>query len=56
MVHGGVDGYSRIPVYLHCSNNNRACTVLKLFMEAVTAYGLVCLLVYTLIRGAKMSM
>jgi hypothetical protein len=22
VVHGGVDGYSRLPVYLHCSNNN----------------------------------
>lgn len=28
MIHGGVDGYSRIPVYLHCCNNNRADTVL----------------------------
>ena len=40
MVHGGVDGYSRIPVYLHCSSNNQAHTVLKLFMEVVTVYGL----------------
>ena len=37
MIHGGVDG---IPVYLRCSDNNRACTVLELFMEAVTTYGL----------------
>ena len=28
VVHGGVDGYSRIPVYLHCSDNNKADTVL----------------------------
>lgn len=40
MIHGGVDGYSRIPVYLHCSNNNRADTVLCLFREAVSIYGL----------------
>ena len=40
MVHGGVDGYSRLPVYLRCSNNNRASTVLKLFQEAVSTYGL----------------
>ena len=40
VVHGGVDVYSRIPVYLHCSNNNRADTVLELFREAVTIYGL----------------
>ena len=39
-MHGGVDGYSRIPVYLHCSGNNRADTVLQLFTEAVRNYGL----------------
>lgn len=35
-----MDGYSRLPVYLHCSSNNRADTVLRLFQEAVTTYGL----------------
>ena len=40
MVHGGVDGFSRIPVYLHCGNNNRANTVLRLFKEAISTYGL----------------
>ena len=40
MVHGCVDGYSRVPVYLQCSNNNRADTVLRVFKEAVHAYGL----------------
>lgn len=40
VIHGGVDGYSRVPVYLRCSNNNRADTVLTLFQEAVSAYGL----------------
>ena len=40
VIHGGVDGYSRIPVYLHCSTNNRASTVLSLLMEAVQQYGL----------------
>ena len=39
-MHGGVDGYSRIPVYLQCSGNNRADTVLQLFTEAVRNYGL----------------
>jgi hypothetical protein len=39
-VHGGVDGYSRIPVYIHASNNNRADTVLRLFLGAVDEYGL----------------
>ena len=27
-------------VYLHCSNNNRADTVLEQFREAITIYGL----------------
>lgn len=40
MVHGGVDGFSRIPVYLKCSNNNLASTVHSLFMEAVSLYRL----------------
>ena len=40
VVHGGVDGYSRIPVYLNASNNNKASTVLSLFQEAVSEYGL----------------
>ena len=40
VVHGAVDGYSRVPVFLHCSNNNHATTVLQLFQEAVAVYGL----------------
>ena len=40
MIHGGVDGFSRIPVYLHCSSNNRAGTVTALFLAAVNEYGL----------------
>ena len=40
VVHGAVDGYSRIPVFLHCSNNNQANTVMQLFEEAVSKYGL----------------
>jgi hypothetical protein len=40
VIHGGVDGYSRTPVYLYCSNNNRARTVLGLFREAILTYGL----------------
>lgn len=35
VVHGGIDGYSRIVVYLKCSNNNREDTVLQLFLQAV---------------------
>ena len=32
--HGGIDGFSRTIVYLACSDNNRADTVLSLFVEA----------------------
>lgn len=39
-MHGGIDGYSRIPVYLHASGNNKAATVLGLFVDAVGEYGL----------------
>ena len=31
VVHGGIDGYSRMVVFLACSTNNRSLTVYKLF-------------------------
>ncbi len=40
VVHGGIDGFSRIPVYLVASSNNRSCTVLGHFLVAVEKYGL----------------
>ena len=40
VVHGGIDGYSRLPVFLKASDNNRASTVLACFCEAVAEYGL----------------
>ena len=40
VIRGGVDGFSRIPVYLRCSGNNLASNVLELFKEAVAEYGL----------------
>ena len=40
VIHGGVDGFTRIPVFLHCSTNNKAETVLDLFLNAVENYGL----------------
>ena len=40
MVHGGIDGYSRTVVFLQCSSNNRATTVLNVFNVAVGIYGL----------------
>ena len=39
VVHGGIDGYSRMVVYLTCSDNNRADTVLQAFNEATSLYG-----------------
>ena len=40
VIHGGIDGYSRLIVYLRCSNNNRAATVLSLFRESINIWGL----------------
>ncbi|CAH3122845.1 unnamed protein product, partial [Porites lobata] len=40
VIHGGIDGFSRIPVYLKASNDNKASTVLSCFREAVSEYGL----------------
>ena len=34
------DGYSRIPVYLCVSNNNKSDIALSLFLDAVNKYGL----------------
>ena len=36
----GIGRYSRIPVYLCASDNNKAETVLGLFVDAVGEYGL----------------
>ena len=40
VIHGAVDGYSRLIPFLKCSNNNRASTVLESFTAAVQMYGL----------------
>ena len=40
VVHGGIDGFSRLIVYLRCSTNNRAPTVLSAFQTAVNRFGL----------------
>ena len=40
VIHAGIDGYSRLVVYCHCSTNNLAATVLGLFREAVNTFGL----------------
>lgn len=38
-MHGGIDGYSRMVVYLACSTNNRSLTVYRLFRDATAEYG-----------------
>ena len=38
IIHGGIDGYSRMIVYLHCSTNNRSETVFHLFHEAIKVF------------------
>ncbi|KAL2089875.1 hypothetical protein ACEWY4_014563 [Coilia grayii] len=38
--HGCVDGFSRAIIYLACLNNNRATSVLELFMEGIQAFGM----------------
>ncbi len=40
VIHGCVDGYSRKIMYLRCATNNKAQTVLHLFLEAAQKYGL----------------
>lgn len=40
VVHGGIDGHTRLIVYLKCSGNNQASTVFTSFEEAVIKYGL----------------
>lgn len=39
VVHGGIDGYSRMIIYLACSTNNKSLTVQKLFKEATEKFG-----------------
>ena len=40
ITHGGIDGYSRLIVYLKCSTNITSLTVYESFLAAVTKYGL----------------
>ena len=39
VTHGGIDGYSRTIVYLRCSTNNLASTVMASFFDAVSMFG-----------------
>ena len=40
MIHGGIDGFSRMIVYLNCSVDNKAQTVLSYFLNAVAEFDL----------------
>lgn len=40
ITHGGIDGFSRLVVYLKCSTDNQASTVFNAFKKAVDIYGL----------------
>ncbi|MGH0121833.1 UNVERIFIED_CONTAM: hypothetical protein FKN15_075934 [Acipenser sinensis] len=40
VVHGGIDGFSRLIMYLSAATNNRATTVLDWFLSAVEQFGL----------------
>lgn len=40
VIHGGIDGFSRFIVYLHCSSNNKSETVLHFFDDAMREFGL----------------
>ena len=40
IVVGGIDGFSRLPVMLVCTNNNKSKTSLSCFVNSVSDYGL----------------
>ncbi|XP_028398668.1 uncharacterized protein LOC114522227 [Dendronephthya gigantea] len=40
VIHGCIDGFSRLVIYLHCCLNNKADTVLHLFQSGVAKFGL----------------
>ena len=39
VIHGGIDGFSRMITFLKASDNNRAATVLDAFTAATNAFG-----------------
>ena len=39
-MHGCIDGFSRVVVYLECNTDNTSATVLDLFKDAVAVWGL----------------
>ena len=39
IIHGGIDGHSRLIVYLQCTTNNQAASVFAYFWQATREYG-----------------
>ena len=40
VIHGCIDGFSRIITFLRCSTNNRSITVMSYFEDAISQYRL----------------
>src|ERR1051325_5196248 len=40
VIHAGIDGFSRMVTFIHCSNNNKSQTVLRYFIEGKDEFGL----------------
>ena len=40
VIHGAIDGFSRLVLYLECTNNNQATTVVSMFKKGVSHFGL----------------
>ena len=40
VIHGCIDGFSRAIIYLECTNNNKAATVVDLFKSGIEEFGL----------------
>src|SRR5205814_1252643 len=40
IIHAGIDGFSRMITFIHCSGNNKSQTVLKYFLEGTNEFGL----------------
>jgi len=48
-----MDGFSHVPVFLHCSNNNRASTGLEHFQNAVVEWELASRVRYSRDKGGE---
>ena len=40
VTHAGIDGYSRMIVYMHCSTSNKDSIVFDLFLDAINNFEL----------------